>query len=208
MAVPTSYLTTTKNTGRILTALQKAAVPERFTNEFLQKQLGFTSSSDRPILGVLKALRFLDDSGAPLERYRRYKDPATAPGVLAEALRDAYADIFAGDQEANKLSVAALTGMFARISGKGDDISAKMARTFKTLAESANFDVPGPASAQPAEIESSETPVGESLEESRDQQLAGAALRLHHDVHIHLPVSDQIAVYDAIFKSMRENLGL
>ena len=30
---------------------------------------------------------------------------------------------------------------------------------------------------------------------------------LRHDVHIHLPVSTDIKVYDAIFRSIRENLG-
>jgi hypothetical protein len=59
MAVPSAYLTTTKNAAAILAAMQRAGVPERFTFEFL-KQLGFGSSSDRAMIAVLKALGFFE----------------------------------------------------------------------------------------------------------------------------------------------------
>ena len=55
----------------------------------LLKQLGYGSSSDRPIIAVMKALRFLTESGEPTERYRRFRDPAQSGRVMAEALRDA-----------------------------------------------------------------------------------------------------------------------
>jgi hypothetical protein len=201
MGIPSSYLTSQKNLKPIFESIQKAGVPRRFSYEFL-KQLGFASSGDRPFVGVLKSLRFLDDGGAPTDRYRRFKDPGQAPAVMTEALRDAYADVFTIDVDAGKLSVNELKGLFARLSDKGDAVNEKMARTFKGLADLADFALPD-AVAEPQR----ETP--EDHQDSHaDKDLSDhAPLSLHHDIHIHLPVSTEIAVYDAIFKSLRDNLS-
>jgi hypothetical protein len=88
MAVPTTYLTSTKHLAEILQGVQKASVPPKFTYEFL-KQLGFPSSSDRPVIGLLKAMRFVDEAGVPLDRYRRYKDTTNGRRVMAEGVRAA-----------------------------------------------------------------------------------------------------------------------
>lgn len=202
MAVPNTYLTTTKNTKDIMAAIQKAGVPDKFSYDFLKKQLGFGSSSDRPTIPVLKALRFLDENGVPTDRYRRYKDPSQAGAVLAEAMRDAYADVFAGDQNAHALTSNQLKGVFARLSDKGEDVNKKMATTFRVFADMADFD------AAPADDPSDSDVPSESSADAQvitGQQRLGVAV--HHDVHIHLPVSTDIAVYDAIFRSLRENLG-
>ena len=183
--------------------MQRAGVPDKFTNEFLQKQLGFTSSSDRPVIPVLKALGFIDDANVPTDRYRAYKDPTDAKRVMAEAVRSAYADVFAADQRADQLSATKLQGILARISGKGDSVTQKMASTFKALADLGDFDaVPGQENPDEDQKTPEESPGG--VAERRAPSATGPIL--HHDVHVHLPVSTDIAVYDAIFRSLREHL--
>ena len=199
MAVPSSYLTTTKNTRAVLDAIQKAGVPPKFTYAFLT-QLGFPSSSDRPFISVLKALRFLDDGGAPTERYRRFKDPGESGAVMAEALRGAYADVFAVNQDAHRLSHNELKGIFARLSEKGESVTEKMAATFKTLADRADF------SAVPEEVQPA-GPVDATEAVSASNARGMRALQLRHDVHVHLPATADITVYDAIFRSLREHLS-
>jgi Family of unknown function (DUF5343) len=46
VALPTSYLTTFKNGGEILQAIQGAQAPARFTQKFLEG-VGYGSSNDR-----------------------------------------------------------------------------------------------------------------------------------------------------------------
>jgi Family of unknown function (DUF5343) len=198
MAVPSTYLTSTKNTQAILGAIQKAGVPNRFTYDFM-KQLGFGSSVDRPMIPLLKALRFLDDSGTPTERYRRFKDPSLAAAVLAEGMRDAYADVFGVDQQAQSKSPNELKGIFARVSDKGESVTTKMAMTFKTLADRADFTA---AAAPPQPTTKDEEPEKPPATDGRGR----STVSMRHDVHVHLPVTTEIAVYDAIFKSLRENL--
>lgn len=206
VAVPSAYLTTAKNVKDIFAAMQTAGVPTKFTYDFL-KQLGFPSSSDRPAIAVLKALRFLDDSGVPTERYRRYKDPSQAKAVLAEAMRDAYADVFTVNQSANTLTTTDLKGVFARLSDKGESVNEKMATTFKTLADMADFQAAAAAAGTNGGGAAQQTPDEQKeLKGQLGREGDEGAIVIHHDVHIHLPATTDIAVYDAIFRSLRENL--
>jgi hypothetical protein len=203
-----AYVLSVKNLPGVFRAVQEAGVPERFTHEFL-KQLGFTSSADRGVINVMKSMRFLDDSSAPTDRYRRYRDGSIAGGVMAEALRDAYDDLFKINENAQTMSSSALKGAFKRISGKGDSATEKMAATFKALSALADWQsVPA---AQPVRTrgkaasteEGSQSP---SATPSAASTPAAFVPTLRHDIHIHLPVAD-VNVYDAIFRSLRENFG-
>lgn len=73
MALTTSYLTSTKNFEGIMNSILGARAPERFTNKFLE-DLGYKSSNDRLITGVLKALGLLTDAGEPTQRYYDFLD--------------------------------------------------------------------------------------------------------------------------------------
>ncbi|WP_136024103.1 DUF5343 domain-containing protein [Microbacterium sp. K27] len=206
MTVPTAYLTSTKNTAKVFEAIQKAGVPQAFTYEFL-KQIGFASSSDRPIIPVMKAIGFLDESGRPTETYRHYKDPSSSKRVMAASLRRGYSDLYAVDTEAHSKSSQQLAGMFGRLSDKGESVTQKMASTFKALATLADFEADPPASGladdqiAPRDAASEgDAPVPGAV------PAFGGSLSLRHDVHVHLPLSTDVAVYDAIFKSLKANL--
>jgi hypothetical protein len=76
------YVLSVANLHRILDAIQKAGIPESFNLDFL-KDLGFTSSNDRPVIKVLKYLGMLDSSGRPQQAYRDFVDHTKAKAVLA-----------------------------------------------------------------------------------------------------------------------------
>lgn len=195
-----------KNIPAIFAAVRDAGVPDRFTHEFL-KQLGFTSSADRGVIKVMKSMRFLDDSSVPTERYRRYRDPEIGGAVMAESLRDAYGDLFKIKENAETMNATALKGAFKRISGKGDSAAEKMSATFKSLASLADWTSAAAAAAAGAGDE-------EKLKEASSEQLpaslpgnAPQLPTLRHDLHVHLPVSTEVKVYDAIFRSLRAHFG-
>src|SRR5438105_3530486 len=105
MALPTRYLTTTRNLDAMLASVQKAQAPKQFTINFLQS-LGFTSSADRLVVGVLKALGFLTDSGNPTKTYHEFLDESQSRAVMAEAIRNAYADLFQINKDAQDMSLS------------------------------------------------------------------------------------------------------
>jgi hypothetical protein len=206
MAIPSSYFASTKNLAEILGQIQRGRVPPKFTYDFL-KQLGFPSSNDRPIIPVLKALGFLDVSGVPQDRYRRFKDPSQGKRVMAEGIREAYADVFGIDEKAYDLPSDKVRGIFARLSDKSELVTERMAMTFRALSDHADFTSQNIEAVADTDTDTNQIPRSDDPE-ATDVIRSATGLSLRHDIHIHLPPSDDIKVYDAIFRSLREQLLL
>src|SRR5690606_31212626 len=144
MALPTSYLTSTKNLESIFSALRNAKAPDKFTTRFLES-LDFKSAADRLVIGVLKSIGFLDGDGRPKERYFRFLDQTQSAAVLAEGIREAYADLFQINTKAQTLSKTDVINKFKTLSqGQiSESVLDKMAMTFAALAKLADFDAKG-----------------------------------------------------------------
>lgn len=141
MALPKTYLTTQKNLDGILAAIQTARAPSKFTQQFLAG-LGFKSSSDRLIIGVLKSLGFLSPAGEPTQRYFEFLDQTQAPRVMAEALQEAYEDLYEVNTNAHTLPRNDLKNKMRTLSqGQfSDAVLDKMTMTFQALAKHADFE--------------------------------------------------------------------
>ncbi|WP_197466879.1 DUF5343 domain-containing protein [Tsukamurella pseudospumae] len=208
MALPKAYLTSTKNLGAVLEAAQNAQAPERFTQKFLE-DLGFTSSADRLVIGMLKSLEFIGDTGTPLKRYHEYLDKTESKKVMAKAIREAYADLFQINKNAQTLTKAEAQSKMKTLSqGQySDDILSKMATTFKALCGLADFDAP---TDKDASDDSGDDPGSEDDGKGVDQP-SGSKLTmsgLHYNINIHLPESRDPAVYDALFRSLNGASGV
>jgi hypothetical protein len=153
LAVPKTYLTSTKNLKDILTAMQQAQAPKQFSVSFLQG-LGYKSSADRLIIGMLKSLGFLQPSGAPTPRYFEFLDQTQSGRVLAEAMREAYGDLFELNTNAHKMTRDEVKNKLKTLTqGQfSDDVLGKMATTFVAFANEADFDAVEPAT-PPTEAE-------------------------------------------------------
>ncbi len=208
MPVELPYMMAVGNIGPILDRIQEAGTPPKFTHEFMKNSLGFRSSSDRGIVKVLRQLGFLSSDATPTARYNRFRSKSSGGAVLAEGLREGWAEIFLADQRAHEKSSSQLAETFKGVTGAGDASAAKMAQTFKTLASRADWS----ASAPHAAASSDEAPALVERPASQPASNNGAAdidrsrLRLHHDIHIHLPATSDVAVYTAIFRALREEL--
>lgn len=215
MSLLSSYLVTTKNLESFFNSLLTAQAPSTFTQKFLES-LEFKSSNDRLYIGLLKGLGFLDQNAAPTRRYYRFLDQSQSKHVLAEAIREAYSDLFAVNVNANELSISAVRNKLKTLTqGKNSpNVIHLMANTFKALVGYADWSVP-----KKLEDEQQVTPVPASTETSCvEQQVRGVetveppedvslrGIELHYNIQIHLPESRDTAVYDALFKSLRKHL--
>ena len=205
MAKNFAYMTSTKNLAQILSKIKGAGTPPRFTHEFLKSNLGFPSSNDRTVIGVLKSLGFLAPDSSPTDRYNEFRDGTRSGAVLATGMREGWADIFLSDQRAYERSSAQLIELFKGVAGVGDAVAQKMATTFKVLASQADWKAP-------VEVGAKATPskATEALAETATVTPAAPADRsglvLHHDIHLHLPPTSDVAVYTAIFRALRSEL--
>ncbi len=221
MSLPTAYLTSFKNTPDILQSIQAAQAPDRFTVKFLEG-LGYASSNDRAMINVLKALGFLDDSGVPKRRYHEYLDQTQSEVILADGIREAYADLFRINKNAHTMNSTEVKNKMKTLSEGSftDRVLTQMSGTFTTLVKSADFASPSTASVAPAPVdEVADTPpaaaptsngvgpvVNAPVPASVPPAVGGLGLGLTYQINIQLPESRDQAVYDALFKALREHL--
>lgn len=203
----TSYLIKTGNAEDFFKAIRNAKAPERFTNSFL-KDLGFASSNDRLYIGVLKGQRFLDDNGAPTDRYFAFLDQSQSDVVLAEAIRDGYEDLFAIDRNAQTLGLEDVQGKLKTLTRgqKSENVINWMANTFRTLCDLADW---SPLAKPPAELPPSapsDTEVPPPMPAPQLSEANRTPLALHYNIQLILPDSRDPAVYDALFASLRRHL--
>jgi uncharacterized protein DUF5343 len=208
MALPTAYLTSTKNADAILEAIKKAQVPPRFTQKFLEG-LGFSSIADRLYINVLKSLGFLNEKGEPTQRYYEYLDETQSERVLAEGIREAYADLFQLNANAQDMSAPDLKNKMKTLSqGQlSDSVLSKMVLTFKALAKNADFGPPSKSLVRTQDQGAGREEVMALRPEVPRQN--GGQLQLGglvYSIQIHLPETRDPAVYDALFRSLKEHL--
>ncbi|QGX99163.1 hypothetical protein EI983_13140 [Roseovarius faecimaris] len=212
MALPTAYLTSAKNLKPILEAMQTAQAPDKFTTRFLVS-LGFSSSSDRLIIGVLKALGFLDQDGKPTDRYYRYLDQTQSEKVLAEGIREAYEDLFKIRTDAQNLSSAEVINKAKTLSqgSMSESVLKKFSLTFSSLVKLADFSDPVLVAGSPASVTEDETEDSTASEVEKSpsnpkRQTKSSLGGLHYNIQIILPATRDPAIYDALFKSLKEHI--
>lgn len=108
--------------------------------------------------------------------------------------------------EIHKASEEEIKGAISRTTGKDDTSVSRYLATFKILTSLAKFGA-SPKLAKPQLPEKEEEPVPiqkPKLREEAEAQEKG--LSFHHNIEIHLPATTDVSVYNAIFKSLRENL--
>ena len=207
MALPDSYTIKIGAIPAYFDAIRGAEAPERFSYKFLEN-LEFSSSNDRLLIGILKELGFLNADGVPQERYYQYLDKSQSDRVLAEGIRESYEGLFAVNKEAHKLD---LEGAFNKLrtlykGAKKDTVIKNIAKTFVALCDVADF---GKTKLeQPKAKEQEGEKRQETKKESEKSSTGSVSLdSLQYHINIVLPDTRDQAVYDAIFKSLRDHLG-
>ena len=215
MALPDSYTIKTGALQAYFDAMLDAQPPERFSLKFLEN-LGFTSTNDRLFIGILKDLGFLNRDGTPQQRYFDFLDRSRSWHVLAEGVREAYADLFAVNTKANEFTIQdAKNKLRTLYSGKKTDlVIGNIAKTFRALCDLADFSGV-PATRQERRPAEESTEVSQPEHESPSQhpredapslgRIRVSGLQYH--INIVLPETRDQAVFDAIFKSLRDHLG-
>jgi hypothetical protein len=134
--------------------VRTVGVPPKVTAAWL-KTIGFTSSNDSSLIGVLKFIGFIDGSNIPTSQWNAYRG-ANYRSVLGDAIRTGYADLFAVYPDANAQSTTELSHVFSTSSSGGAQVISKTVATFKALVEEAEFS----NSNEPTEIKMTASAIG------------------------------------------------
>ena len=207
------YLTSTKNLGQFLHTIKNAQAPGKFTTKFLE-DLGFKSTNDRLLISLIKSLGSLDSNAAPTESYFRFLDDTQSKLVLGESIRKTYSELFMLNTRANELSLSEIKSKFKTITQgkKTDDVLSRMSNTFKLLCEQADFtttevikkvEEPKKQEKKPSNYFE---PNGYSASDLAPLVSKKITTQMHYNIQIHLPETRDVAVYDAIFESLKKHL--
>ena len=203
------YVNAYNGIPKVFEKIKTAAVPPKFTVDFMTSMLDLKSSSYRAVIPLLKRLGFIDAANAPTQAYKDYREDSLSGAIMAERLRDGYRPLFQANEYAWKLDKPALTSKLRSLTGAAEDDPniPYVASTFMELAKLANWTGAAPKPRR----EEEGTPGGPGAGnggrggEGEGSGLEGG-LRLSYTINLNLPATTEIEVFNAIFKSLRENL--
>jgi hypothetical protein len=196
------YMNAPGTLTRALQQIKAAATPDRFTYDYMENTLGLKGGSARPVVPFLKRTGFIASDGSPTDLYKRFRNPSETGPAAAEALRTGYRVLFDMNEKANELSDESLKGLVVQATGLERDSPTVRAivGSFKVLKGLATFSPVSP----PTPTESQQEiliPIREGHQEDSE-----IGLNLSYTINLNLPATTDVSVFNAIFKSLKENL--
>lgn len=200
------YITATGLVSKILDKIKVAATPDRFTQDYLATELGFAGGSARAFIPLAKRIGLIASDGSPTEIYKQFRstNSATSKAAIAKAIKTGYADLYARNEYAHSLSKADLEGVVIELTGleKGHATIRAIVGTFEALKGYADFAAKqkGDEAVPGALTNNIVIPGGGN---GGDEEVK---FNLSYTINIVLPKTDDIAVFNAIFRSLKDNL--
>lgn len=183
--------------------IKRASVPPKFSQDFLHTSLGLKSSSYRAMIPLLKKLGFLDQANIPTQPYKDYRDDAQSGIVLANKIKDAYSDLFAANEYAYKLSKKDLSSKLKTLMGVSDEDKnlPRVVGTFAELIKLADF-----KSKEAVKAEDELLREGKEIVDQSKISRAETKFGISYTINLNLPATTELAVFNAIFKSLKEHI--
>lgn len=188
-----------------LEKIKNAATPERFTQDFLANTLGMKGGTPRPLIPFLKRIGFLGSDGTPSELYKKFRNPAESGQAVAKGMLIGYKALFDMNEKAHELSDSDLRGLVVQATGleRNNRTVQAIVGSFKSLKDLAKFGVAKKTHETPPPEPSQLSIPGPNLGR---QDVGGIGMNLSYTINLNLPATSDIAVFDAIFKSLKEHL--
>ena len=191
-------------TSKILDKIKEAQTPDRFTQDFLSTKLGFPGGTAKPFIPLAKRLGLLESDGKPTDLYKSFRNSAQSKAAMAAAIRKGYSKFYERNEYAHDLDKKKLEGLAVEITGleQGHATVRAIVGTFEALKTFADFN----KAALKADADKDPAPKEELKGTSEVKTDDDVKLNLAYTINLVLPRSDDVAVFNAIFKSLREHL--
>lgn len=195
------YVNAYGSISKALERIQTASTPERFTQDFLATKLNLKGGSAKPLIPFLKRTGFLNGDGTPTELYKEFRNESLRPAAAAQAVKEGYAALYEINEYTHDLDDNELKGVVVQATGleANSSMVKAMLASFKALRSFADFESTKPTNDVPGIEEPDE-------EMPEDKPGKPVNLKLGYTINLNLPATSDIAVFDAIFKSIRKHL--
>jgi hypothetical protein len=201
----------TSSTGLLQQLFQKikeATPPVRFTQDYLFTNLGFKKSGSTTLfIPFLKRIGFLSNDGSPTDVYKKFRNPDTkaSGAAMAQSLKVGYSNLFNRNEYWFKKNREDLRNFLIEVLELEQNSAPLkyLITTIETLKKYADFDAEH-VQEQAGAKDKQEKLVQEKGSKMKTSDLEG--LNLSYTINLNLPETSDIKVFDAIFKSLKENL--
>ncbi|MCP8306576.1 MAG: DUF5343 domain-containing protein [archaeon] len=175
--------------------------PKAVTQPYL-KGLGYTSSNDWVIIPILKFINFLDPKGSPTDLFRNFRDTEKSKVIMAQVLKESYADLFESFPNPCESPDQSLENFFRTATGRGGRTLAATVDVFKVLCKFADFGAP-PVTIKPVPTPTP-VPAPSPIVQLPITKEGGISLTVN--IRLELPATQDVNVYDKIFESLKKHL--
>jgi hypothetical protein len=214
MAAALPYVTAAGNVDRALSGIKTAATPPNVTQDFVKTILKISGGSGNQMTSYLKKIGFANTDGTPTALYNKFRNPATASVAALEALKHGYKPLFVRNEYMDKLSDDKVRGLIIEETGLPEDAQVvglilACIKGIKKHIKAEEVAAAEAAGSEPNAAEDNPRPNLPTLVKERsfsESVTKGVGLNLSYTINLNLPATADIAVFNAIFKSLKENL--
>lgn len=197
------YTVVPKRLESFFQKIQQVGRPQKVDQKWLAS-VGFQAKNDRQIPTVLKFIGLIDQSGTPTDKWMQFRGRNRAGAVLAEGIRDGYAELFQTYHNANELGETELKNFFGTKTSAGAHTISRTVSTFRTLCKLADFgEVPAQASLPVAGVQQT---AAMSEPATRSTVQTGAGMTININIQLTLPETKDQSVYDGLFAALKKHL--
>jgi hypothetical protein len=201
------YISSPGNIDKALNGIKNAAVPDRVSQDFVKTILKISGGSGAQMTSFLKKIGLSNADGSPNEVYRRFRNPTSSGPAIENAIRTGYAPLYVRNEFMHELGDSELTGLIVEETGQPHDSTVVKLTTscIKHLKSFANFT--HQAAAEKSEVLKPEEMPNLTPRIRNDDDLPKkVGFNLGYTINLNLPATSDPAVFNAIFKSLKEHL--
>ena len=200
------YVTAPGNIDRALKAIRSAATPPSISQDFVKTILKIPGGSGNQITSFLRKIGFASSDGTPTDLYKAFRNSSTEGRAAAEALKIAYKPLYARNEYMHQLGDKELRGLVMEETGEAEDSnvlplitsSIKAIKKFASWSDGSDEKLkPPPVIADTIELHKPPQPI---------HHVQGLRMNLGYTINLNLPATSDVAVFNAIFKSLKEHL--
>ncbi|MFT3881892.1 MAG: DUF5343 domain-containing protein [Gemmatales bacterium] len=203
------YITAPGNIEKALEGIKSAATPGHVSQDFVKTILKIPGGSGNQVTSFLKKIGFANQDGTPSEIYKKFRNSDTSGIAAAEALRVGYSELYKRNEYMHELPDDKLKGLIIEETGQSKD-STVIQLTVASIKAIKKY-----ASWKPVEkpVEENKAgnggaiqvpPIPQNQFPPPKQETIG--LNMSYTINLNLPATSDVAVFNAIFKSLKENL--
>lgn len=196
-----SYTNTPVRLKDTLQAIMSAERPPTFNRDFIETVLGIKGGTVSGFPPILKRIGFLANDNSPTELYGQFQAESSRSFAALSGLKTGFGELFKRNAHAHKADDEKIKDYLVQITGRkrDDTVITSILGTFNAVRSFVTDEVFAPSADNPSSATgyAASTPSTIAIPNQ---------FGLSYHINIVLPETKDVAVFNAIFQSLKQNL--